>query len=118
MSRPEEIQQEFLALIDSHLDDLVHQRATEMLEVEDFAEQLHIHPTHFSNTIKKLTGTSPCGLYQPKILAVAQQLLAQPELQIKTIALRLSFEPSQFTKWFKQLSGTTPKAYRAQILKS
>lgn len=118
MSRPEEIHQEFLALIDRHLDDLVHQRATEMLEIEDFAEKLHIHPTHLSNTIKELSGISPCGLYQPKILAVAQQLLSDPALTIRDTALRLSFESSQFTKWFKQLSGITPKTYRTQIQKS
>jgi AraC family transcriptional regulator of adaptative response / methylphosphotriester-DNA alkyltransferase methyltransferase len=118
MTRPAETQQEFLALIDAHLDDLVHLRATEMLEIEDFADRLHIHPTHLSNTIKALSGTSPCGLYQPRILAVAQQLLADPKLTIRDIALRLSYEPSQFTKWYKQLTGSTPKAYRLQILKS
>ena len=118
MSRPEKIQQEFLALIDHHLDDLIHERATEMLEIENFAQRLHIHPTHLSNTIKDLSGTSPCGLYQPRILAIAQQLLHNPELTIKAIALRLSYEPSQFTKWFKHMTGITPKTYRAQILKS
>ncbi|WP_158796103.1 helix-turn-helix transcriptional regulator [Pedobacter sp. L105] len=117
MARPEQIKDEFLTLIDRHLDDLVHLRVTEMMEIKDFAETLHIHPTHLSNTIKELCGTSPCGLYQPKILRVAQELLADTNFSIHETALRLSFEPSQFTKWFKQLTGITPKAYRTQILK-
>jgi AraC family transcriptional regulator of adaptative response / methylphosphotriester-DNA alkyltransferase methyltransferase len=48
-------------LIDQHLDDLLYGRVTELREIEDFAGQLHIHPTHLSNTIKALPSTSPCG---------------------------------------------------------
>jgi len=80
-----------------------------MLEIEDFAEQLHIHPTHLSNTIKEQAGTSPCGLYQPRILYTARQLLSNRQLSIREIA----YEPSHFTKWFKQMTENTPKAYRA-----
>ncbi len=117
-SRPTEIRKKYIRLIDQHLDDLVNGRTDHMQEIGDFAEQLHIHPTHFSDTIKALTGNSPCGIYQLSILAVAQKLLADPALTIRRIALLLTYEPSQFTKWFKRFQGVTPKQYRAQILKS
>ncbi len=34
-----------LALIDSHLGDMINQYTTEMLETENFTKRLHIHPT-------------------------------------------------------------------------
>ncbi|MET4138167.1 AraC family transcriptional regulator [Pedobacter sp. UYP1] len=113
MNRPEQIKENYLQLIDKHLDDLIHNRADYMFEIEDFAEQLHIHSTHLSNTIKALTGTTPCGLYQTKILSVAKLLLQRPGLTIRQVALMLDFEPSQFTKWFKRFHGISPKEYRS-----
>lgn len=101
-----------VGLIAQHLDDLVKGKITDMYEIEQFAELMHIHPTHLSNTIKELTGTSPCGIYQPMILEVAKKLLTDPVLSIRDVAFTLSFEPSQFTKWFKRFTGETPKAYR------
>jgi AraC-like DNA-binding protein len=117
-TRPQELKELFIKLIDEHLDDLVHGRVTEMYEIEQFAELMFIHPTHLSNTIKDLTGTSPCGILQPKIIEIAQKLLSNPALPIRNVAFILSFEPSQFTKWFKRLTGETPKAYRSSLAKS
>lgn len=114
-NRPEQIKQDYINLIDSHLEDLVQGRADEMFEIEDFAERLFIHPTHLSNTIKQLTGGSPCDIYEVKIVAVAKGLLNDRERSIKDVALLLTFNPSQFTKWFKRYAGTTPKAYRKSL---
>ena len=116
-TRPELILADYIRLIDEHLDNLVNLKADHMFEIADFAEQLHIHPTHLSNTIHELTGTSPCGLYQPRILEVARRLLAQPSYTIRQIALLLTFEPSQFTKWFRRFTGQTQQQYR-KFLKS
>ncbi len=115
MDRAKEIIEKYTALIDRHLDDLVHNRCTEMLEIEDFAAQIGIHPIHLTNTVKNVCGTSACGLYQPRILEKAKELLKDPSLSAKDISLILTFEPSQFTKWFKKFSGVTPKQYRAEI---
>jgi len=51
-TRPQELTEAFKQLIDNHLADLVNLRAIEMLEIEQFAELLHVHPTHLSNTRK------------------------------------------------------------------
>lgn len=118
-TRPEQLTEAFKALIDQHLADLVSYRATEMLEIEQFADLLHIHPIHLSTTIKEVTGSSACGIYQEKIIAIARCLLADPKLTIRNVALLLDFEPSQFTKWFRRFNGVTPKVYRQeQLLKS
>lgn len=116
--RPNVIVEEFRQQIDKHLDDLENSRATEMLEIESFADLMFMHPGHLSNTIKEVTGTSACGIYQEKILTVAERLLGRQEYSIRDIAFKLDFEPSQFTKWFKRLKGITPKAFRnPKILK-
>ncbi|SFM99172.1 AraC-type DNA-binding protein [Chitinophaga sp. YR627] len=113
--RPEQIKEQYCLLIDRHLNDLVNGLAEEMFEIEDFARLMFIHPTHLSNTIKTITGTSPCGIYQVKILEVAKKLLSDSSLPVRDTALLLTFEPSQFTKWFKRLAGCTPQQYRKQL---
>lgn len=113
MKRPEEIRQQYETMIVQHLDELVSGKADKMLEIEDFAAQLFIHPTHLSNTIQQTTGLSACGVYQFKILDAAKGLLNNPHTPVKDIAYLLDFAPTQFTKWFKKLTGFTPKQYRA-----
>lgn len=112
MNRPESITKQYIQCIDRHLDDLVYNRADQMLEIEGLAAILCIHPTHLSNTIQQTMGTSACGVFQVKIMERALQLLGQPGLSIKHIALQLSYEPSQFTKSFKRITGLSPKQYR------
>jgi len=113
--RPEQIKEQYCLLIDRHLNDLVNGLAEEMFEIEDFARLMFIHPTHLSNTIKAITGSSACGIYQVKILEVAKKLLSDSSLPVRDTALLLTFEPSQFTKWFKRLAGFTPQQYRKQL---
>lgn len=113
-TRPEQITEQYIRLIDEHLHNLISGKAIDMLEIEDFAGLLFIHPTHLSNTIKEQLGTSPCGVYQTKILETAQQLLSVTNKPIRQIALLLTYEPSQFTKWFKRFTGLTPKQFRQQ----
>ena len=117
--RPQQLTEAFTLMVDQHLDDLIHHRATEMLEIEQFAGMLHVHPIHLSNTIKEATGVSPCGIYQARIVKIARQLLVDPAYAIRDIALTLDFEPSQFTKWFRRFNGVSPKEYRKNhLLKS
>lgn len=116
MARQHEIYAAYLREIDRHLADLVAGRATEMFEIRDFAGVLCIHPTHLSNTIKLVTGHSPCHDYQLRILAVAQQLLRDTDQPVAAIAATLTYDPANFTKFFKHFAdGCTPKRYREQV---
>jgi len=63
ISRPLQIKETFTKLIEEHLDDLVHSKVETMFEIEHFATLMFIHPTHLSNTIKQLTGDTPCGIF-------------------------------------------------------
>lgn len=82
------------------------------LDIHKIAEMLFIHPTHLSNTIKDVTGKSPCDICNEKTIAVAKNLLDQPNVTISEIAFKLTYEPTNFTKYFKKFAGETPSQYR------
>lgn len=112
LARQYEITDDFLKEIDKHLLNIVEERVTVMFEIRDFADILHIHPRHLSNTIKFATGHAPCFYFEEKILDIAKRLLEKNELSIHAIASLLTYDPSNFTKFFKRFTGQTPKEYR------
>ena len=115
-ARPQEITTQYLAHLDEHLLDIVEGRTTEMLELQHFAGKQHIHPVHFSATIKGATGLHPCHFYEEKIMAIARKLLQQNRQTIASIAGLLTYDPSNFTKFFKRFQHQTPKQYRVAFL--
>ncbi|MBG8555534.1 helix-turn-helix transcriptional regulator [Hymenobacter guriensis] len=116
LARQHEITADFTRLVHAHVDDLAAGRATEALEIRDFAGQLCIHPTHLSNTLKLTTGEAPCAIYERKLVEVSKELLRDPHQSIATVAARLTYDPSNFTKFFKRFVGITPRQYREQVL--
>jgi len=115
LARQHEITVDYLKAVDKHLDDLMNDRVMDMLEIRDFADQLHIHPIHLSNTIKLATGKSPCWFFEEKIMTIAKNMLADQRLSINQVATRLTFDPSNFTKFFKRFEGVTPRQYREEL---
>jgi AraC family transcriptional regulator of adaptative response / methylphosphotriester-DNA alkyltransferase methyltransferase len=115
LTRQHEITADFRRLVASHVADVAAGRATEMLEIRDFASQLCIHPTHLSNTLKLTTGQPPCFFFEAEILAVAQALLRDTTRPVADIAASLTYDPSNFTKFFKRFAGVTPKQYREEV---
>jgi len=115
LARQHEITVDYLKAVDKHLDDLMNDRVMDMLEIRDFADQLHIHPIHLSNTIKLATGKSPCWFFEEKIMTIAKNMLADQRVSINQVATRLTFDPSNFTKFFKRFEGVTPKQYREEL---
>jgi AraC-like DNA-binding protein len=111
-ARQHEIAADYLKELDKHLDDIVSGRVTEMFEVRDFAELIHVHPTHLSNTIKSATGHSPCYFFEEKLMDISKSMLQNLSIPISEIARTLTYDPSNFTKFFKHFSGQTPKQYR------
>jgi AraC-like DNA-binding protein len=115
LARQHEIVADFRREVDRHLADIVAGRATEMFEVRDLADLLHIHPTHLSNTIKLTTGHSPCYFFEARLMEVSRQLLLDSSRSVADIAANLTYDPSNFTKFFKRFEGCTPKQYREQV---
>jgi AraC family transcriptional regulator of adaptative response / methylphosphotriester-DNA alkyltransferase methyltransferase len=117
-ARRHEIAADFLKELDKHLDDVVSGRVTEMFEVRDFADLIHVHPTHLSNTIKSATGHSPCYFFEERLMDISKSMLQNAGTPITEIARTLTYDPSNFTKFFKHFSGQTPKQYRQSYLLS
>ena len=112
--RKKEIVQEYLSALDKHILELKEGKTTVALEIKEFAELLHIHPVHLSNTIKEVTGKSTCSFYESRLLAVSKELLLTTSMTIGQIAQQLTYDPSNFTKFFKHFTGITPKQFRNQ----
>ena len=117
-NRPKEIATEFLKILDNNLQELINGKTDEYLDIHKIAEMLFIHPTHLSNTIKDITGKSPCDICNEKTIAVSKKLLQNPNLSIAEIASKLTYEPTNFTKYFKKFASETPSQYRATLIQS
>ena len=113
-ARQHEITDAFMNILDRHLADVVAGRVTEMYEIRDLADQMNIHPTHLSNTIRLTTGQAPCYFFERKIMAIARDLLQDPHRSIADVAANLTYDPSNFTKFFKRFAGVTPKQFREE----
>lgn len=115
-SRQEELTSQFMAALDDHLLDVLHGRTEKMMEIKEMAAQLHVHPTHLSNTVRLVTGESACSFYENKILDIAKHLLQTTPKSISEIAYMLTYDPSNFSKFFKAYTSKTPKQYRNEFL--
>lgn len=117
-ARQYEITGTFLAEIDKHLSDLVSGKVTEMFEISEIAEIMHIHPRHLSNTVKQTTGKSACMFFEEKIIAISKKMLEENKMSIAEVARQLTYDPSNFTKFFKRYTGQTPKVYRETFFRA
>lgn len=106
----------YILLLDKHIAELKAGTAERTLEINDFAAMLFVHPRHLSNTIHNVMGTSPCDLYEDRLLAISKELLASSPDSIAAVARHLMYDPSNFSKFFKTYTGITPGQYRKQLL--
>ena len=112
-TRNDEITRDYLDFLDVHIADLVAGRETEMLHINEIAQQLFISPGHLTNTLKLTTGHHPCYYFDLKIIEETNKLLLNTKLSASEIARRLSFDPSNFVKFYRSLTGITPTAFRS-----
>ena len=114
--RKQQITNEYFREMQAHLDQLKNGQVDKMLSLKEIAGKLYIHPRHLTNTVKAVTGKSPCDHFENKIISIAKILLEQEQQSITDIALKLTYDPSNFTKFFKKYTGQTPSQYRKKIL--
>jgi AraC-like DNA-binding protein len=114
-SRQKEIVLQYIAALDKHIEELKAGQVEIMHEISDFANILHIHPVHLSNTVKQVTGRSSCDLFEERLVNLSKELLATTSLPVAEIARQMTYDPSNFTKFFKKYVGMTPKTYRNSL---
>ncbi|MBO9204520.1 MULTISPECIES: helix-turn-helix domain-containing protein [Niastella] len=113
--RQKEIVKQYTAALDKHMLELKAGEVEVMFEIRDFAELLHIHPVHLTNTIKEVTGKSACDLFEDRLVMLSKEMIATTPLSIGEIARQLTYDPSNFVKFFKKYTGMTPKKYRDSL---
>ena len=85
------------------------------MNVNDYAERLHISPKHLIDLCKKNTGKTPLQLIKEYTVAEAKRLLYNTGLTIKEVAYELNFDdPANFSKYFKSVCGYSPANYRRE----
>jgi len=114
-SRQKEIVLQYIAALDKHMEELKAGQVEIMHEISDFANILHIHPVHLSNTVKQVTGRSSCDLFEERLVNLSKELLTTTSLPVAEIARQMTYDPSNFTKFFKKYVGMTPKTYRNSL---
>ncbi len=112
MNRPQEIIEQYLNVLNAHIEELKNGRAESTFEIKDFAAALHIHPTHLSNTINEQLGKSPCDIYEEKLIETAKELILTTDKSIAEIARTMTYDPSNFSKFFKSFEKVTPLQFR------
>lgn len=115
--RQQQIVKDFNQLLDKHMAELRNAEADKTYEIRDFADALHIHPTHLSNTLHQVLNQSPCDIYENRLVDLAKELLSTTSKSIGEIASQLCYDPSNFTKFFKLYTGVTPKQFRKELVK-
>ena len=107
----------FERLLEEHFLLLSQGKTGKVFSVNEFAEQLNVHPNHLSNMLRKELGKSAKQLINERLTFEAKSLLHTTELSVTEIAYRLRFdEPTNFTKFFKKSTGMLPREYRTQTV--
>lgn len=106
-NRPQQIKQEFLALLSL--------RYSEWKKPSEYAEKLAISTAHLNDTLKQLTGRSTIAVIQEYCVREAEHLLHFTDLSIKEISYRIGYpNPSHFIAIFNAKRGITPLQYRVR----
>lgn len=93
----------------------LQQHFKDHLNVNDYAERLHISPKHLIDLCKKHTGKTPLQLIREYTVAEAKRLLYNTGLSVKEVAYELNFDdPANFSKYFKSICGYSPVNYRRE----
>jgi AraC-like DNA-binding protein len=81
--------------------------------VQDFANELHLHPNYLNAVIKSKTGKTANDWISKRTLSMAKTLLKNSPLSAKEIAYRLGYsEPTHFSRFFKNQTGISPQDFR------
>jgi AraC-like DNA-binding protein len=104
-NRPQQIKQQFLALLYKHY--------SEWKKPSEYAGKLAISTAHLNDTLKQLTGRSTMSVIQEHCVREAERLLQFTDLSIKEISYQLGYpNPSHFIAIFRAQKGITPMQYR------
>jgi AraC-like DNA-binding protein len=83
------------------------------LTVEDFAKNINLSSSYFTNLFRKACGMSPMEYFIHLKLQKACLLLYTSDIKIRDIASQLSYDdPYYFSRLFKKYMNVSPEQYR------
>lgn len=102
------------------LKDYYNQPATQLPNVQYFADKFGLTANYFGDIIKHFTRKSAIENIHEFVIKKAKELLEKNRKMNSTeVAYELGFEyPNYFSKFFKKQVNLTPKEYRLQVMKN
>lgn len=95
---------------------LVEINFTEMREVQQYADKIHITARYLSNVVKETFGKTPREMINDMLLLEAKVQLVSTDKTITEIALDLNFnDQSHFNHFVKQHTGYSPLELRKKL---
>lgn len=112
-NRPAEIVKSFQVALNKNMLDIIKGNATHILNVQEYADILTMHPNYLSNVVKAKTGKTVKQWIDERIISEAKSLLNNTNKSVAQIAFNLTFyDTSNFSRFFKKKTGLTPAKYR------
>ncbi|WP_156168918.1 AraC family transcriptional regulator [Kordia jejudonensis] len=112
-NRPSEIVKSFKVALNKNILNIVKGNTEHLLNVQEYASVLAIHPNYLSNVIKSQTGKTVKQWIDERVISEAKSLLNNTDKSISQIAYSLTFDDtSNFSRFFKNKTGLTPAKYR------
>jgi len=94
----------------------IEQHFDQDLSIEQFAAQLHYHPSYISRVFKKDTGINFTDYLTQYRIEIAKKWLQNSNLKVSEIAEKLRYSTSSnFIRNFKKVVQMTPSQYRDQL---
>ncbi|WP_165972023.1 response regulator transcription factor [Paenibacillus piri] len=86
------------------------------LSLQQAAQYVHLHPGHFSEVFKRVTGTTFGDYLIQEKLELAKEMLMDPSVKISEIARAVGYEDVKyFSQQFKRYHAQTPSEYREEL---
>ncbi|NAS13964.1 AraC family transcriptional regulator [Poritiphilus flavus] len=111
--RNSQIVKSFKRLLEQQFNGLLNTGFEYTHTVQDYANELNLHPNYLNTVIKSKTGKSAHQWIAERLISGAKSLLKNTSLTVKEISIRFGYsEPNHFSRFFKNYSGQTPSTYR------
>lgn len=112
-NRPAEIVRSFQLALNKNLLGIIKGSASHIWNVQEYANELTMHPNYLSNVIKSQTGKTVKHWIDERVISEAKSLLNNTDKSVSQIAFILTFDDtSNFSRFFKKKTGLTPAKYR------
>jgi AraC family transcriptional regulator, transcriptional activator of pobA len=81
--------------------------------VKEYADMLHVSPSHLNRLIKQQSGRTPSVIIQERLVTEIKSILRYSNKPIAEVAFELHFtDTAHFSHFFKQATGQSPLAFR------